>query len=76
MTRGSFVNLLKDPVYTKCMPNLPQDLPNQVTTINIINHQARDIRLQEQVWNDPDHYTHEEIHTFDIIVYIPNPNQP
>ena len=74
MTRESFVNL-GDPVYTKCMLNLPQDLPNPVTTINIINHQAQDIQLQEQVQNDPDHYTHEEIHTFEVIVYIPNPTQ-
>ena len=71
MTRESFVNLT-DQQYTKCRLNLP----NPITTINIINHQARDIRLQEQVRAGPDHYTHEEIHTFDIIVYIANPNQP
>ena len=52
MTKESFVNLLEDTVYTECMLNLPHDLPNPITTINIINHQARDIRLQEQVRND------------------------
>lgn len=40
---------------------------------SIINHQACDIQLQEQVQNDHNHYTHEEIHTFEVIVYIPNP---
>ena len=40
-----------------------------------IDHQARDIQLQEQVQADPEQYTHEEIHTFDVIVYIPNPTQ-
>ena len=74
MTRKSFVNL-EDPVYIKCMLNLPEDLANPVTTINIINHQARDIQLQEQLQNDPDHYTHEELHTLDVIVYIPNPTE-
>ena len=75
MTKESFINLLEDTVYTECMLNLPQDLANPVTTINIVNHQARDIRLQEQVRIDPDHYTQEEIHTFDVIVYIPNPTE-
>ena len=75
MTTESFINLLEDTVYTECMLNLPQDLANPVTAINIVNHQARDIRLQEQVQSDPDHYTQEEIHTFDVIVYIPNPTE-
>ena len=44
------------------------------------NHHHQPPSLQYQIARaspkQPRHYTHEEIHCFDVIVYIPNPTQP
>ena len=56
----------------KCLLNLPslEVMDNPITINHIINHQARDIPLQQSIMRDPDNYQHQGMQGFEVICKI------
>ena len=67
---------VEDAEVQDCLVNLPPlpDLPNPITISNIINHQARDIPLQQMLRKDPDHFQHQDIQQKEVVVFLRDPN--
>ena len=56
----------------ECLLNLPSlDVMDNPITINqIINHQARDIPLQQAIMRDPDNYQHQGMQGYEVICKV------
>ena len=56
----------------ECLLNLPSlDVMDSPITINqIINHQVRDIPLQQSIMRDPDNYQHQGMQGYEVICKV------
>ena len=57
---------------SECLMNIPalEDPPNPLTISNIINHQSRDLALNQAIRDMPDSYQHKEMEEYDVICYV------